>query len=119
MKTAIKATDAGKEITVGMHLTLSIGSDRYAYEVATVIDGKTIEIRRLGSTVVKSDGCGNGEREYFSNPGGPTKLLRKVVRGGRDRWLPARKAETGRGFEVSDGYYLSFGTACEYMDPQF
>lgn len=100
---------------IGQGATLSVGSDRYAYTVTSMVTLNIIEITR-DSVKQIGDYYGKQEYQYTPNPNG-AKLYFKWDKGS---WYEVtRNLNTGRWNKVRTSYRLFVGTRNEYSDPSF
>lgn len=108
------------KIEVGTLATEYLWSDRNPYEVIEVFSENHIVIRELDYKRI--DGRGPSEfqeYEYFSNPNGDTKELKRRKKGGWNlirRWTDSEGKQHATAVEKCN---ISFGVAERYYDFSF
>lgn len=101
------------EVTVGLPVTLGIGSDCYGYEVIEVRNDHEVVIRKTKPVEMSdwTDGCST--YKYESCPNGPTRVLSD--RGTHGWHVKGDYRSPSYGW----CYRVSFGFARHYRDPTF
>ena len=102
-----------EDITIGMPVTVSIGSDSYPYEVIGIKNKSTVVLREVTPTNKSdwTDGCNTDK--YVSNPKGETI---EVSNRGKHGW---HKVGDYRSPSYGWCYRIRFGRAVYYRDPSF